>query len=79
MKNSDYIKIYTGNAIVVQLIKQRLESINISPIIKDDSESGRLAGFASAIPSLSEIYVHNNELDKAVHIVEEVRTEMNAN
>ena len=76
MTDSNYIKIFTGNFIVVQLIKQRLEEINISPIIKDDSESGRLAGFGSSVPGMQEVYVHENEIDKAVEIVESVRSEM---
>ena len=76
MPHTDYIKIYTGNGIIVQIIKQRLEDIDINPIIKDESESGRLAGFATSIPSFPEIYVHENELDKAVKIVETVRSEM---
>ena len=76
MSETQYVKIYTGNTIIVQLIKQRLEDAGINPIIKDEAESGRLAGFASAIPSFSEILVHGNELDKAVHIVEAVRSKM---
>ncbi len=76
MTDSNYIKIYTGNFIVVQLIKQRLEDIGINPIIKDETESGRLAGFGASLPGMPEIYVHENELDKAVIIVESVRSEM---
>ncbi len=76
MTDSNYIKIFTGNFIVVQLIKQRLEDINISPVVKDDSESGRLAGFGSSVPGMQEVYVHENEIDKAVEIVESVRSEM---
>lgn len=80
MTDSNYIKIYTGNNIIVQLIKQRLEEIDISPIIKDETESGRLAGFgATTLAGLPEIYVHEKELDKAVPIVEIVRSEMEAN
>lgn len=78
MSETQYIKIYTGNTIIVQLIKQRLEDIGINPIIKDETESGRLAGFATAIPTFPEIFVHENELDKAVHVVEAVRSEMEA-
>lgn len=76
MSHSNYIKIYTGNMIIVQLMKQRLEDIGINPVIKDELESGRLAGFASPNPSFPEIYVHENELNKAVRVVETVRSEM---
>jgi len=57
-------------------MQQRLEAIGIIPIIKNETESARLAGYASAMLSLSEIHVHENELEKAVRIVEIVRTEM---
>ncbi len=76
MTDSNYIKIYTGNFIVVQLIKQRLEDIGINPIIKDETESGRLAGFGASLPGMPEVHVHENELDKAVVIVESVRSEV---
>lgn len=79
MTDSNYIKIYTGNFIVVQLIKQRLENIGINPVIKDEKESGRLAGFGATLPGMPEVYVHKNELDQAVPVVEIVRAEMEVN
>lgn len=79
MPHSDYIKIYTGNTILVQLIEQRLQDIGINPVIKDETESGRLAGFGASLVGMPEIYVHKKELDKAVKIVETVRAEMEAN
>ncbi|OIQ17004.1 DUF2007 domain-containing protein [Lacinutrix sp. MedPE-SW] len=77
--DSNYVKIYTGNTIIVQLIRQRLQDIGINPIIKDETESGRLAGFGTTLPGQPEVYVHESELDKAVRIVEAVRGEMEAN
>lgn len=76
MSDSEYVKIYTGNYIIVQLIKERLEDIGISPIVKDETESGRLAGFAAALHGQPEVYVHEKELGKAVKVVEAVRVEM---
>jgi Putative prokaryotic signal transducing protein len=75
---SHYIKIYTGNFIIVQLITTKLEDIGIEPIIKDESESGRLAGFGASIQGQQEVYVHENELNKALPIVEGVKAEMEA-
>lgn len=78
MSEDNYIKIFSGNFIMVQLMITRLEEIGIEPIIKDESESGRLAGFGSSIQGFQELYVHKDELDKAVPVVESVRTEMQA-
>ncbi len=73
-----YTKIYTGNFILVQLMVTKLKDIGISAIVKDESESGRLAGFGASIQGQQELFVHNDELDKAVPIIENLRTEMEA-
>ncbi|MGB6268117.1 MAG: DUF2007 domain-containing protein [Olleya sp.] len=75
---SDYIKIFEGNFIIVQLIKTRLEDIGINPIIKDENESGRLGGFVHDIPRVPQVFVHETEVGKAMRIVHEVRAETEA-
>ncbi|MGE5942762.1 MAG: putative signal transducing protein [Flavobacteriales bacterium] len=75
MTDSNYIKVFTGSFIVVQRISEMLNASGISPVIKDETESGRLAGFGASIQGLQEIYVHEDELDKAVEIVENVNAE----
>jgi hypothetical protein len=72
----DYIKIFSGSFIIAQLVLDRLKSAGINAIIKDESESGRLAGFGSAIQGFQELYVSKDELDFAVPIVEEVNAEL---
>jgi len=67
---SQYIKIFTGNFLIVQQIASLLQEIGILPITKDESESGRLAGFGSSIQGQQELYVHKDELDKAVPVVQ---------
>jgi len=76
MHESEYIKIYTGSFVITKLIISRLEEIGISPVIKDEAESGRLAGFGPSIPGIQELYVREEELDRSVPIVEEVRSSM---
>ena len=75
MIESNYTKVYTGNFIITQLIVDRLQEKGISAVVKDESESGRLAGFMASIQGQQELYVNNEELDDAVHIVEEVLSE----
>ncbi|MCM4165230.1 MULTISPECIES: putative signal transducing protein [unclassified Arenibacter] len=70
--DSNYTKIFSGNFILAQGIINQLKEVGIVPIIKDESESGRLAGFGSAIQGNQEIYVHSDELEKAKPIVQEV-------
>jgi hypothetical protein len=78
MHDSEYIKIFTGSFVIAKLILSRLEEIGISPVIKDEAESGRLAGFGPSIPGIQELFVREDELDQSVPIVEEVRASMSA-
>lgn len=73
MMESNYIKIFTGSFIIVQHITDNLKEIGINSIVKDDTESARLAGFGGGIvPGFQEIFVNKDELDKAIPIVEEI-------
>ena len=72
---SNYTRIYTGSFVIVQLLISKLEEVGISPVIKEQNESG-LDPKIYGGHSLCEIHVHKDELDKAVHIVEETIAEM---
>lgn len=73
MSESNYIKIYTGGFIIVQRIVSELEKEDIIPVVKDQTESARLAGFGGGnFPGFQQVYVHKDELDKAVLIVEDI-------
>lgn len=65
-----------GDFISVQRIFLALESENICAIIKDESESARLAGFGASIQGVQEIHVHKDELKRATSIVENISSEM---
>jgi hypothetical protein len=78
MNTSEYTKIYDGNFILITRIKSELENNGIIPIIKDEGESQRLAGYGSMNQGFQEVYVNNDELDKALAIVERVKAEMEA-
>ena len=78
MSTTEYTKVYYGNFILVTRVKNELERIGIVPIIKDEGESQRLAGYGSLNQGYQEVFVHNDELDKASAIVERVKAEMEA-
>jgi hypothetical protein len=78
MSTTEYTKVYYGNFILVTRVKDELERLGIIPIIKDEGESQRLAGYASLNTGFQEVFVHNDELDKAVEIVGRVEAEMEA-
>ena len=66
---SNYSKLYAGSFIVVQLITQNLEKEGITPIVKDETESARLAGFGTPTYGFQELYAHTSEQAKAEAIV----------
>ena len=66
---SQYSKVYSGSFIVVQLITQNLEKEDIKAIVKDETESARLAGFGIPAYGFQEVYVHSSEKHKADGIV----------
>jgi len=73
---TQYTNIYTGSFIIAQLIQTRLEDIGIEPILKDDFKTGLRAVLVTDYPRLIEVFVHNDELDKAVLIVQSTLAEM---
>tara|TARA_R110002096_G_scaffold30724_5_gene91369 strand:- start:4596 stop:4829 length:234 start_codon:yes stop_codon:yes gene_type:complete len=75
MSDSNYIKIYTGNLIIVQRIIQELEGIGINAITREQNESG-LDPKIYGGHLLQEIHVHKDELDKAVKIIESINTDI---
>ncbi|NKI26343.1 DUF2007 domain-containing protein [Arenibacter sp. 6A1] len=70
--NSDYNHIFSGNFIIASRIIAELKLSGINPIVKDESESGRLAGFASPMQGDLEIYVQLTEADKAKNLVQKI-------
>lgn len=65
----DFEKIFEGSSISAQQIVTLLEENNIEPIVKDETESGRLAGFAPKIINNVQVFVHKDELAKSKVIV----------
>ncbi|REG88061.1 putative signal transducing protein [Winogradskyella sediminis] len=78
MSTTEYTKVYYGNFILVTRVKDELEAAGIVPIIKDEGESQRLAGYASMNQGFQEVYVHNDELEKAMVIINKTKAEMEA-
>ena len=56
--------LYTGNIVDVQRLKALLEESDIFPIIKDETESARLAGFG-APTMMQQLWVPTSKVEKA--------------
>lgn len=70
--DSNYIKVFGGNSIAAQRVELALKANNIEPILKDETESARLAGFGTPLPELVEIFVNKDEEVRALAIITEI-------
>lgn len=77
MITTEYTKVFDGTIFMVSRIKGELESIGIVPVIKDEGESQRLAGFGSLNQGYQEIHVNNEELEKAMEIINRIVEDVN--
>jgi hypothetical protein len=65
----DYKRIYTGATVIVKMLQGRLEEADIFPVVKDDLSSGTWSAFGS-MPGMIQLFVHNDEYEKAKSIVD---------
>ena len=63
-----FVHIYTGSSVVVLALRNALEAENIIPVIKDESESARMAGFGIT-QDQQQVFVHQDELQKAEKVL----------
>lgn len=78
MDHFNYTKVYAGNFVIAQRIISELQAIGINPIVKDETESGRLAGFGASISGFQEIYVSNEEVAKTERLIAGIQSSMEA-
>ena len=72
MSTTEYIKVFDGTIFMVNRIQGELESIGIIPVIKDEGESQRLGGQGIFMQGYQQIFVNNEELEKAMEIINRI-------
>lgn len=78
MVDSNYIKLHTGSFFVTQRIVEQLAAVGINAIVKDESESARLAGFGASIQGEQELFVNVEEETAAKDIINKVLSDLDA-
>ena len=63
-------RIYTGPSLIARAIVAELNDIGIAPIERNDMQSSALAGFGSAIPDQLQLFVREDQENKARLVVE---------
>ncbi|MFK5983301.1 MAG: DUF2007 domain-containing protein [Flavobacteriaceae bacterium] len=69
-KDEKTTRIFTGSAIVAQPLINSLSEIDITPIIRDDHQSGILSGFAAGVPGQIRMFIRNEELEIAKSVID---------
>lgn len=70
--DSNYAKVFSGNRFVAKKITDDLRKAGIIAVVKDETASARMAGFASTMDGDVELYVHKGELKKAKKVLAEL-------
>ena len=64
------VRIYTGSDIMAEALVGRLEEANITPILRDDQQSGVMFGAGNKFDDQVRIFVRREELAIAQPIVD---------
>ena len=68
---SKLVRVYTGSSILINLLKDELENNGIAALIQDDFNSGIIAGFSGGIPTSVDLFIRQDDLEKAETIISE--------
>ncbi len=66
------MKIFSGSEILAQALQSKLESAEISTVVKNNIQSGLIAGFGTAGQAV-EVFIEKIDLVKASPIIEEFK------
>lgn len=69
MSKRKYHLIFTGSSVEILSLVDALEKKGIQPIIKDQGESARLAGFGVTSPLQQQVFLHEEELDEGKKVL----------
>nr|WP_320023104.1 DUF2007 domain-containing protein [uncultured Draconibacterium sp.] len=67
------VKLYTGDEVTVQHLKQELEAAGIITLVKDGYNQGNAAGFVGGTPSVIELLVNEKDLSRAQEILKTIQ------
>ncbi len=74
---TSYSKVFSESPIIINRVRSLLEEQNIPSFVKDQIESGRLAGFGVSFNTV-DLYVNKSDYKKATRIVQDFTKEMSS-
>ncbi len=66
------MKIFSGSEILAQSLQQKIESIGVNTVLKNNIQSARLAGFGNSDLAV-EVFIQEVDFGKANLVIEEFR------
>ncbi len=64
------VRIYTGSDIMAEALVGRLEEVNITPILRDDQQSGVMFGSGNKFDDQVRVFIRKDELAIAQPVVD---------
>lgn len=72
---TEHVQVFTGTSILTNRLAYLLDEANIPTLVKDQKESGRLAGFGATEYS-SELHIYKSDYERSKNIIEDFRKEI---
>lgn len=66
------IKIFSGSEILARALKEKIEAVGVDVVLKDNIQSGRLAGFGTSDLAV-ELFIEQNSYSKVHAVIENFR------
>ncbi|MEZ4841647.1 MAG: DUF2007 domain-containing protein [Flavobacteriaceae bacterium] len=73
---SKHIRFYTGSLIEIQRLQLDLDDYKIPSLVKNNFQSGLRAGFYGGSPSQVELFIYEEDLEKAKPVLEEFKKQL---
>lgn len=74
--HSEHIRLFTGSLIEIQRLQLDLNDKKIPSLVKNNFESGMLAGFYGGSPSQVELFIFKEDMEKAKPILTKFKKDM---
>lgn len=71
MSIPNLVIVYTGTEITVNLLKEELEKSGIAAYVRNDFNSGLIAGFSGGSPSAVDLCVEEKDVPEAEPVVQQ--------
>ena len=71
-----YEHLFTGSQVQVILLKEHLKKFDIIPVTRNETESGRLGGFAPPVFNQIQVFVHKDEVAKSRAVLQNLEDEL---